>query len=100
MDNRVKLHRELEQFGLPLYFSPPADKTMAYPCIVYSKVVPSITFANDRIYKNAQEYQLTVVEKDPDSNKADLINGHFRYSLITNKNIIDKLYQTNIKLYY
>lgn len=100
MDNRIKLHRELEQFQLPLYFSPPADKVMTYPCIVYSKIIPSIIFANDNIYKNTQEYQLTVVERDPDSNKADLINDHFRYSTITNKIIFDKLYQTTIKLYY
>lgn len=50
-----------------VYFQPPPNVVMKYPCIIYTreKILP--TWANDKAYLLDNRYQVTVVHADPDS---------------------------------
>lgn len=50
-----------------VYFQPPASLQMSYPAIVYSRDDIQNIFANNGVYTQSHKYQLTVIDKDPDS---------------------------------
>ena len=50
-----------------VYFQPPASIKMRYPAIVYSLKNLGNTHANDSVYRQLPEYQVTVIDPDPDS---------------------------------
>lgn len=50
-----------------VYFQPPADKSMKYPCLVYKREAIDSKFANDRLYTSKVKYSVTLIDADPDS---------------------------------
>lgn len=50
-----------------VYFQPPSSNVMRYPAIVYERSAIDSEFANNQPYKHAKRYQVTVIDKDPDS---------------------------------
>lgn len=56
-----------------VYYQPPANVQMQYPCIVYNreKIVP--TWAENKPYSLNNQYLVTVIDRDPDSEIPDEI---------------------------
>lgn len=50
-----------------VYFQPPPTVQMEYPSIVYRLNNIDITHANNKPYEHKKRYQVTVVDRDPDS---------------------------------
>lgn len=50
-----------------VYFQPPPNAQMTYPCIVYKRDYAIAHFADNKPYKNKKRYQLTIIDPDPDS---------------------------------
>lgn len=100
MASRLDLHAELLKFMPNVYFQPPSTITMTYPCIVYNKTGKFKNDANDGIYLSIQEYQLMLIEKNPDSTVADDIEKYFKYCVIGQYYTVDNLYHTTLNLYY
>ena len=50
-----------------VYFQPPATLMMSYPCIVYSRDGARPKFADNKPYLNMKRYQVTVIDRNPDS---------------------------------
>jgi hypothetical protein len=50
-----------------VYFQPPANVQMKYPCIVYAQDNAKTEFAGNNPYRYAKRYQVTVISRDPDS---------------------------------
>lgn len=50
-----------------VYFQPPESMKMSYPAIVYCRTKIDNKHANNRVYLQSKAYQLTVIDKDPDS---------------------------------
>lgn len=70
---RLALHQVLvDKLGSShVYFQKPTSSQMEYPCIVYEiKDAPS-KFADDIPYLNTIGYQVTLIDKDPDTNVFD-----------------------------
>jgi hypothetical protein len=69
MGSRLDLHEILVTAlgSRYVYFQPPASVIMQYPCIVYSRDSASTKFADGTVYNHKQRYQVTVIDKDPDS---------------------------------
>jgi len=69
MAPRLQLQDLLEEIlGTPnVYFQPPNGMTLAYPCIVYKRDLSRTEFANDNPYNRHVRYQVTVMDRDPDS---------------------------------
>lgn len=99
MLNRLYLQQELEKLVEHVYYNPPPNIQMNYPCIVYSKSKLSTVKANDQIYKAWQAYNVTYISKDSDSSIPYDILKHFPYAAYGNELRIDNLYQTTITIY-
>lgn len=56
-----------------VYFQPPPTVTMQYPCIVYNREFVDIAHADNMPYKNKKRYQITVIDRDPDSDIPDKV---------------------------
>lgn len=50
-----------------VYFQPPANVKMEYPCLVYKRDDQDTKFADNVPYGSRQRYQLTVIDRNPDS---------------------------------
>lgn len=50
-----------------VYFQPPPNIQMQYPCIIYRRINHSIQYADNAPYKNKKRYQITIVDSNPDS---------------------------------
>lgn len=73
--SREKLQTLLETLlgSASVYFQPPPNIQMQYPCIVYKRDSADSTFANNKPYRNTKRYQVTSIDQDPDSNTPDKI---------------------------
>jgi hypothetical protein len=69
MPGRLELHEILcEILGTRnAYFQPPESVKMNYPAIVYALEDIESAFADDGVYLSKRKYQVTVVDKNPDS---------------------------------
>ena len=67
MAQRLELQALLETMVTNVYFQPPPTIQMAYPCIIYKRDDVDIQHADNKPYKNAKRYQVTVIDQDPDS---------------------------------
>lgn len=67
MAPRLQLHQILKTLVPNVYFQPPSNTIMKYPCIVYQRDYAETTFADNNPYRNTKRYQVTVIDTDPDS---------------------------------
>jgi len=75
MASRLKLQQLLKTLlGSPnVYFQPPENLKLSYPCIVYARNSGETQFADDNPYTYTKRYGLTVIDKNPDSEILDKI---------------------------
>ena len=75
MGQRLQLQELLELTigSTNVYFQPPANVQMQYPCIVYKRDSAGTKFADNGLYQHMKRYQITVITRDPDSNIPDKI---------------------------
>lgn len=76
MAQRLALQQLLEEtLGRPnVYFQPPPNLQMAYPCIVYGREYGVTQFADNDPYRFTKRYQVTYIDRDPDSEVFDRLS--------------------------
>jgi hypothetical protein len=67
MAPRLQLHQLLKTFTNNVYFQPPINVVLQYPCIVYQRDFADTKFADDKPYSFMSRYMITVIDRDPDS---------------------------------
>jgi hypothetical protein len=67
MAPRLDLQAILVDITPKVYFQPPPSVQMEYPCIVYQRDAASTKFADNAPYTYAQRYQVTLIDRNPDS---------------------------------
>jgi hypothetical protein len=67
MGQRLQLHQLLETFTDNVYFQPPTNIELKYPCIIYKRDFADTKFADDKPYNIKLRYAITVIDQDPDS---------------------------------
>ena len=69
MDRRLMFQDLLEEVlgSENVYFQPPPNVAMAYPCIIYKRDRSDMKSADNILYAHKIRYQVTVVDRDPDS---------------------------------
>jgi len=77
MGRRLDLQAELVDIlnSDYVYFNPPENITMQYPCIVYTQDSEEKLHANDRNYGRHKRYLVTVIDRDPDSPIAEAVSN-------------------------
>lgn len=69
MAPRLELQDILEELlgSTNVYFQPPSNVKIVYPCIVYARNDLDVKFAGNAPYSKTWRYQLTVIDGNPDS---------------------------------
>ncbi len=69
MDRRLELQSTLETLlgSRNVYFQPPENIRMSYPCIVYERSNVMNRQADNNPYFSKKRYSVTVIDRDPDS---------------------------------
>lgn len=73
MAQRLELQSLLETFTEHVYFQPPTNVKLEYPCIVYRRDSAETKFADDHPYKHTKRYSVTIIDRDPDSEIPDKV---------------------------
>lgn len=71
MGQRLDLQTVLEGITPNVYFQPPRNLDISYPCIIYARDYANTEFADNAPYNILKRYQVTVVERNPDSSLPD-----------------------------
>ena len=68
MDQRLKIQKILEGIleSKEVYFQPPENVRMKYPCFVYSLSGSESIYADDLRYYNSNRYTVTYITRNPD----------------------------------
>lgn len=67
MGLRLNLQRLLEEITPNVYFQPPTNVQLKYPCIVYKRDFADTKFADNEPYAHKKRYMVMVIDQNPDS---------------------------------
>lgn len=104
--NTLSGNRQLLQQNLTLavsphkvYYQPPANLLMDYPCVVFKLSSDQPTFANNNRYGNKNRYTLTVIDRSSESTLFDVIR---KLPLITFSThyVVENLHHYVFSLYF
>lgn len=91
--SRLDLHELLVELadGNKVYFQPPNNYKIEYPCVVYKRDFAKTDFAGNSPYRNTKRYMVTVIDRDPDSSIPDKVAAlplctHVRFYTVDNLN--------------
>lgn len=77
MGQRLELQTLLENLlpegNVNVYFQPPENIMMQYPCIVYQRNYVRTEFADNKPYGKTKRYMVTIIYDDPDSDLPELV---------------------------
>lgn len=83
-----------------VYFQPPENLKIKYPCIVYELSKIEAIKANNEIYRTYKLYTITIIHSDPDNTLKDEILNEFMYCTFDRSFKVDNLYHYVYDLYY
>lgn len=98
---RTELQYVLEELMASenVYFQPPTNLRLNYPCIVYDRNTFSTIHANNSPYLRRTRYTLKLIDKNPDSQFVEKI-ADLPYCSHTRHFIVDNLYHDVFDLYW
>lgn len=67
MGQRLELQALLESITEHVYFQPPENVGLEFPCIIYQRDYADTKFADNEPYSHKLRYMITVITRDPDS---------------------------------
>lgn len=108
---RIQFHNELESLlsgylavlddgSSAIYFQPPENVKLKYPCLLYSREPDYFRHADDSPYFIKPHYEVTIISRDPDNNLADILVEHFKYCRFNRRIMADNLIHDMLGLYY
>lgn len=101
MGQRLNLHQKLiDVTGTAnVYFQPPSNIQMKYPCVVYKRNREAPKYADNCVYSNLKCYAVTYITLDPDSDVPDKI-GRIPFSRFTQHFVADNLNHDVYDIYF
>jgi hypothetical protein len=73
MAPRLELHDVLLDITPHVYFQPPNNIKLEYPCIVYQLETIRSEYADNRPLWHTKRYQVTVIDRNPDTELPDKV---------------------------
>lgn len=98
-DRRLELSDLLHTFSENVYFQPPESLKLNFPCIVYEKSRKEKWYADNRMFKMHQVWDITYISRDPDDPIPDKLIG-LCYCSFNRSFVVDNLYHTVFQLYF
>ena len=101
MGQRLALQAVLEEIlgSDKVYFQPPANVQMVFPCIRYAWDTTETLFAGNHPYRLTKRYEVTVIDGDPDSSIPDRV-AELPMCLHTRTFVADNLNHYVFTLYF
>lgn len=102
MATRLQLHEELCAIlgSRHVYFQPPTNVKLKYPCFIYHRNAADETHADNRRYIAERRYQVTYITPNPDDPIPLDFGNHFEKCRYGSDYTTDNLYHSNFDLYY
>ena len=103
MKSRLDLQEELINIlgSNHVYFQPPEDCKIKYPCFIYERNNTDLKYADDSKYHKTMRYELMYISKDPDTNALiEKVLDSFLYCSHTRHFVSDNLNHEVFDLYY
>jgi len=104
---RIKLQSELQKIigarsdhKPNVYFQPPENVKLNYPCIIYDRESGETKFAGNMPYNFTKRYNVTIITNDPDSNLVDSLAKAFPMITLNRSFSKDNLNHDTFVLYY
>lgn len=102
MADRLALHNKLTTIlgSKNVYYQPPSNISLSYPCIVYNQNVGEALKASNKLYTYTKMYEITFIFRTSnDTIITDMLN-EFTYCKADRTFITDNLYHYTFTLYY
>lgn len=96
--DRLQLQTLLETICENVYFQPPSNVEMVFPAIVYRRDDARTEYADNNPYSNTKRYQVTVIDRNPDSLIPDKV-ASLSTSSFLRFFVVDKLNHDVFNLY-
>lgn len=92
MANRETFHQILLEIlgSSNVYYRPPTNIKMKYPCIVYDLLSFDTRYANNKPYSRNPRYKVTIIDPNPDS-KIHMRVGELPMSSFDRAYVMDNL---------
>lgn len=102
MNNRIELHEKLKEIigNDNIYYQPPNSTMLKYPCVIYKLNNVKAEYANNRIYKHLNNYDITFIYKRPTDDIIDKMYEQFNMCVISRIYASDNLNHYAFSLYY
>jgi hypothetical protein len=96
---REELHALLKLLTPYVYFQPPSNVNMQYPCIVYAQDDEEVKYADNLPFFAFTRYTVTVIDLDPDSLLRQMVRG-LPYTSFSTRFAADELHHFVFNLYF
>jgi hypothetical protein len=102
MASRLELHSQLVSIlgNNNVYFQPPSNIRLKYPCIIYTLSDIAINKADNLIFKKDRRYDVKLIIDDPDNDIVDKILEGFQYCDFDRLFVSDNLYHYVFTIFY
>ena len=99
-EKRIELNSRLETIlgSTNVYYQPPENLKLKFPCIIYEWDSQDNLYANDNKYRKLRRYNITVVDKNPDSDIPDKV-GALPLCSFGRRYISNNIYHTVYSIY-
>lgn len=67
MERRLQLHQILKDITENVYFQPPENVKLKFPCIIYQRTAIDTIHSSNKPYTHFTGYTVTVIDRNPDS---------------------------------
>lgn len=101
-ERRIDLQNKLQEVlsSDHVYFRPPENKKLVYPCIVYRVDDGETEYANNKAYIFKRRYEVQLIHKTADTDLIEALIEAFPYIRFQNSFTYDNLIHENYILYY
>lgn len=102
MANRLQLQEDLEKLlgANNVYFDPPPNVYINYPCFIYQLDIPFTSQADNKNYLIKKRYSITYIDENPDNDMTNQLLNFFEYISPGNPYVSENLHHYPFDLYY
>lgn len=102
MNNRLILHDILKRLvETPnVYFQPPASHIMSYPCVNYSIKEGDGKYADNKVYRYTNRYDVIFIYKTPQVDLIEKVLEEFQMCSLNRAYVANNLYHYVFSLYF
>lgn len=100
MNTRYELNDKLKRITQNVYFQPPSNVQLKYPCIVYRLRTINSNSANNTSYIRHKVYDITYMSRDEETSIYDEMHKTFIGVGLDNIMVMDGIYQETYSLSY